>query len=147
MALIEIALQNYLASQSTISSSVSNRIYPLVIPQDSDLTGNRITYRRKGGPRGHNLTGGNDWAQGVFEIVCWSRSYDNAKALVDAVRDSLQGFCDGTFGSGASQVKVGFVKLMDEEDGYYDPEDGSDSGWFAIVCEYHIRYLEVAPTL
>jgi hypothetical protein len=146
MALIEVALKSYLASQTPITAHTSTRIYPLVIPQDADPLGDKLTYRRKGGPRGHNLTGGNDWAVGVFEIVSWSRSYDNAKDLADAVRNSLQGFI-GIFGSGASQVQVGFVKLMDEEDGHYDPEDGSDNGWFAIVCEYHVKYLETAPVL
>jgi hypothetical protein len=147
VARIEFALRQHLAADTAVAARVSGRIYPLVIPQDADPNGDKLTYRRESGPREHNLTGGIDWATAMFEIVAFSKSYDNAKLLVDDVRNALQGFCQDTFGTGGNQVTVGFVQMADEEDGYYEPADSSDAGWFAIVCKFKIKYFELAPSL
>lgn len=145
MARIEFALKAHLAADAAIAARVASRIYPLVIPQDASPTGDKLTYQRKSGPRNFNLTGGNDWSKAEFDVVAWSLSYDNAKLLADDVRNRMHGWAQDDFGSGAGAVKVGFVKLINEEDGYYDPEDGSDNGWFAVVSTYQINYLEPAP--
>lgn len=145
MAIIEFALRSHLAADAAIAAKVSGRIYPLVIPQDASSEADKLTYRRKMGPRDGNLAGGIDVATAAFEIVAWSRSYDSAKLLAEDVRQAMHGVRQGQFGSGGGAVQVGSVTLVDEEDGYYDPEDGSDSGWFSVVLEYRIRYVEAAP--
>lgn len=142
--MIEFALHAYLTANAAIAARVGTQIYPLRIPQSVD--GDKITYRRKSGVRPLNLQGGIDLVDAVFEIACYSQSYDRAKLLSKDLRLALSGFINGPFGSGAGEVQVKVVRHLDEEDGYYAPEEGSDEGWFVVVNEYAVKYHETAPT-
>lgn len=142
--MIEFALHAYLKANTAIANRVGTQIYPLRIPQTK--AGDKLTYRRKSGIRPLNLDGGIDIVDAVFEIACYSQSYDNAKLLSRDLRLALQGFINGSFGSGAGTVDVRVVKHLDEEDGYFPPEEGTDEGWFVIVNEYAVKYHETAPT-
>lgn len=142
--MVEFALRQYLASVTAITTQVGDRIYPLRIPVAKP--GDKITYRRKGGVRNYVLTGGTDISHGEFEIACWSQSYDAAKTLAANVRLALHGFINGPWGADATLTAVKAVQHLDEEDGYFDPEDGTDEGWYMTVSVFKITYIEPAPT-
>lgn len=142
--MIEFALRQHLAAQTTITTQVGDRIYPLRIPIAID--GDKITYRRKAGMRNYVLTGGTDISHGEFEVACWSQSYDNAKTLAAKVRLALHGFINGSFGTGGTTTTIKVVQHLEEEDGYFDPEDGTDQGWYMVVSTFRITYHESAPT-
>lgn len=144
--LIEFALRDHLLAASAVQAFVANEIYPVRIPRpdDSDrtrLNKAKLTYRRKTGGRSHYLGSSDGHPQGQFEIVCWSRSYDEAKLLASAVLNAMDAF-SGDFGS----ITVAIATNTNEMDGFIEPEDGSDEGWFMILLEFAIRYTESLPT-
>jgi len=135
--MIRSSLRSHLA---THVASVGSRIYPVVLPEGHDNNLTAITYSRVTGGHDHNLKQATGSAIPTFEIDCWSKSYEAADQLAEAVRQQMQGF-SGTMG--ATSVKS--VILDDEQDAYEAPQDGSDNGLYRITLRYRIRYTESVP--
>jgi len=144
--LVEFALRDHLLADATVQAIVQDEVYPVRIPRVDDervrLNRAKITYRRKSGGRSHYLTSSDHHPEPVFELVCWSRSYDEAKLLASAVLHALDAF-GGEFGS----IQVHAALNTNEVDGFIEPEDGSDDGWFMILLEFTIAYRECLPTI
>lgn len=132
MATLEEGLNTHLRASAAVTALVSNRIRP-IRRRAKDGTGDAITYRRKRGGFQHDLSGGTGRVHAIVEISCWSQDYDDAKAIAEAVRNELQGN-SGTM-NGLDAISI---TLLDEEDDYIDPSDGSDNGWFVCVVDYLI---------
>lgn len=142
--MIEFRLRDRLIADSGITAIVGNRVHPIRIPRMKMATDNgpKLTYRRSRGGRDHDLRAASGHPLAQFEMTCWSQSYDTAKALATAVRNCLDGFGPGQF----ADVHVDSVLNLDEEDLYWEPEDGTDTGWYAVLLKYAIRYTESIPS-
>jgi hypothetical protein len=132
-------LRNYLVSKTGITNLIASRIYPVRRPQA--VTGDSICFWRTSGDHDHNLTGSSGTAIPSFAIDVLSDDYTRADAIAEAVRQVMQGFA-GTMGT----TVVKSVILVDEQDGYDDPADGSDKLTYRIALLYRIRYTESKPT-
>lgn len=113
---IEEALYTYLSSHTGLTVLVSNRIYPVVMPQGTTLPA--VTFSKVSGPRVHAMNRDAGLAHPRFQVSCWGATYKQAKDVAAQVRAALQDF-KGTMG-GAGGVVVSGVFIQDEND-LYEP--------------------------
>lgn len=143
---LEQGLHAFLASRSGVSTLVSTRIYPVILPQAPRYPA--ITYNRVSRDTEHHLLGpvGRDVAR--ISINSWASTYAGAKALADTVRLALDGY-RGPFLSLASPAvlitTVGATHLDNEIDLYEeDAEDPATQkkGIFRVLQDYFISHTE-----
>lgn len=85
--MIEQAIVSLLQTHVTL---VSNRIYPLVMPQNSPLP--TVVYQRISGPRIYSQSGASGLAYPRFQFSCWGTTYASVKAVAEQVRQALSGY-------------------------------------------------------
>lgn len=117
---IEEALYAHLSTFAGLAVLVSNRIYPLVLPQKGTYPS--ITYLKVSGRRLHALQTDPGMASPRFQISCWAQTYTQAKAVAKQVQAALQNF-SGVMG-GAGGVQVDAVLFENEFDLYEDETEG-----------------------
>ena len=127
---IEEALQAYLSSKTEITNIVSDRIYPILLPQDSTYPA--LTYFKISGSVQHDV----DIAYPWFQISSWAETYAEVKALAVVVKEVMQRY-KGVMGGG-SGIKVPQIVFENELD-LYD----SETGIYHIPADYKIIYREV----
>jgi hypothetical protein len=85
----EADLKTHLAADSGITALVSDRIYPMVVPQGAAMPA--LTFQHIGGQPMTNLAGGDgNLLNYRVQINCWSDTYLQAQALAELVRTRLQ---------------------------------------------------------
>lgn len=114
---IEKDIYYILTNNAAVSALVSNRVYPLLLPQRWTLPA--ITYQRVSGDRAANYSGASGRARPRFQIDCWADDYDGAKDLADKVRLCL----DGYKGDINTETDVGGIHLEGDRDIYEDNTD------------------------
>lgn len=108
-----------------IGAGVNARIHGLAIPQ-SPGTSDRpkypaVVYRRVSGPRAHSMTGSSGYASPVFQFECHAQKYPTAKAMVNLVRQVLDGFA-GVVGTNPNTVDINGILVDGDDDGYDEGE-------------------------
>ncbi len=131
--MFEEALNMHLASSAGINAIVSDRVYPVMLPQNCPLPA--VAYQKISGERIHSLQGDTGYTTPVFQITSRAESYAECKALAEQVRLSLQNFT-GVMG-GIGGTDIGAVLLMGEVEGY-EPETNS---WYNHM-DYKFHYEE-----
>lgn len=135
---IRADIKTYLASVSAITSLVSTRIYGVVIDPVKTAGADCIVYAAASSSEGHQLaTGTAGYEDRTFQIMARSKDLDNAEAIADAVRSAMKGYK----GSAGSSNFLS-VMLLDEVDGYDQPEDNSYAGQYVITQTYFIKRVE-----
>jgi hypothetical protein len=121
------SLYNYLSAQV---SSVTNRVYPLVIPQqvyDEATKQPCLVYTMDTDTRQVTQDGTNALVRGSLQVDCYARSYKAAQTLAAAVRTALVDY-SGLMAAATSPITStevnrihleGESNLMDEEPGLY----------------------------
>lgn len=134
---IRADLRTYLLADATISGLVGTRIFGMRIPS-RDTNADLILFYQTGSGDGHDLglgTGG--WDARSFRFVAMSKTFTTAESIADAVRDKLKGYM-GAIGSTTAYS----VMLDNEEDAYFEAEDGSDAGIYTIHQDYTVIVQE-----
>ncbi|MEQ8251576.1 MAG: DUF3168 domain-containing protein [Oceanibaculum nanhaiense] len=80
----------WLSAQPVVSALLGDRIYPLVLPQNSGLPA--ATYQRIGGERFYDLDGGARPKRVTLQLDSWAADYAGAKALAGAIESVLDGY-------------------------------------------------------
>jgi len=75
------------SSKITVTSSISTRIYPLIVPQQSALPA--ITYARISGGQENNLSGYSSIENPRIQIDCWAETYKEIKTIAENVHTVL----------------------------------------------------------
>jgi len=89
--MIEIAIYNRLKKDVNINAIVSDRIYPIILPQN--LVFPAISYRKQSVDRPGNFDKASDtYANSFFQIDAWSESFAVAKDLHDKIKICLSNF-------------------------------------------------------
>ncbi len=88
-------LYTYLAAQSAITSIVSTRIHPLILPQEPTYPA--MTYSDESSDMSESFDGQTGHAQSIYQIDCWAKTYAGAYTLGDALRSTLNNV-SGSFG-------------------------------------------------
>jgi hypothetical protein len=102
--LIEQHLAPLLLADSAIAALVGDRIFPVVVRQDTALPA--LTYARLGSERTYVLAGAAHWTTVQIGVTAWAPEYAQARALADAVRQALDGYT-GTTGIEVASVQDG----------------------------------------
>jgi hypothetical protein len=73
----------------TLQDLVDGRCYPLVMPQSPSYPS--IVYARQASTPQYRLEGGASLTQVRMEVVCFARTYDEAKSLAEDIRAAMEG--------------------------------------------------------
>lgn len=87
--MIETKIYAHLSTTTaiTVSSSVSTRIYPIILPQE--VTYPAITYFKVIGIKENNLSGYSSMENSQIQIDCWTETYKEAKNLSTRVHSAM----------------------------------------------------------
>lgn len=92
--MIETAIRSVLQAQPAIAAIVGSNIYPVLLPEDSQLPA--LTFQIVGSTSYQGLT-----THGMqrlrVQIDCWAKTYLSAVTLRDAISTSLDGYKDSNF--------------------------------------------------
>lgn len=134
-------LRSFLISDATITGLVSERIYPLTLPQSPVLPA--LTYSWISATRIPVMDAPIGMASPRIQIDCWAATYLVAVELFEAVRQRLDGF-KGTLTVGGTLVHGAF---LDSERDFYesaaDAGTGSGSGIYRRSGDYMAHYEEL----
>lgn len=92
MAILEEGLLAYLSTYSGLTSLISTRVFPMIIPQAATLP--CVTYQRVSTPRelSHDSSGiANELAHPRFQFDAWATTLSSAKAINEQIRAALNG--------------------------------------------------------
>ena len=131
---IEEALYTHLSGNAGLSALVSNRIYPMIMPQDVALPA--VTYQKISGERMHTLQTDPGVASPRFQFNCWGSSYSSAKAVAVKVKDALKDFT-GTLGGAGGVTVLRVVGPEDELDDY-----DAETETFRTILDFFIWHQE-----
>lgn len=133
--MIEKAIYNLLANNTSITDMVSTRIYPQVRKQSDGLPA--ITYQVISGIRDYDLTGPNGLVEGRIQINCFADDPLEAGELAAVVRAALNGHRGGAAG-----VHIETMLLEDQGDlPSFDPENEAQNV-YAKMMDFYVLYKE-----
>ena len=133
-------VRTYLLTKSAVTSVLGTRIFPNVIPL-KNTTWPCVVYGIVSQAPAHHLTGGAGYAWTRIQLDVYATGPVSRDALVEILRDELQGF-SGTMGSST----VSAVKYENSLDLYEPPTDSSDVGLYRNTTDYWIRHNQAEPT-
>lgn len=110
--LLEEAMADYLKDDSGVAALISNRLYPMVIPQDVDKPAAAFQRISRDGVHVHDL-GPDGWASVRMQFTCQATSMYVAKQVAEAIREALDGFAGDMEG-----MEIGACQIVNEWDGY-----------------------------
>jgi hypothetical protein len=128
-------LVQYINTISAVTTLVSTRVYPDILPQSPTLPA--ITYSQVSAVRVRDLTGPAGKSRHRISIHCWATTHAGARAVADALRqgiDGFQGWWQDTF--------VGSVTLENEFDLHEEEAGLVNVGIYRVVQDYIISHLE-----
>ena len=130
---VEAAVFDLLSSDAGVSGVVSNRIYPVKLPQDPTYPA--ITYFRVSALRHSAMGNDTGIVEKRVQISSWAELYADANNLAERVRDAMQR-TRGTFAG------VEILDIFMEGDG---PEIWEDAvGAYQAITDCNVIYRESA---
>lgn len=141
MADLGASLRGYLVANAGVLATVSNRIYPDVLPQEYSVkkTGGALTYTVINTIHDHLINGLSGMARSRVEFTSFASTRAGANLIAEAVRASgLVGFV-GAMGS----MRIESV-MIDEgiQYGTEGPTDGTQEHRYLTIFDYLIAYQE-----
>jgi hypothetical protein len=111
-----------LISHAGLSALVGDRIYPLVLPQNTALPA--VVYQRISGQRIQNLTRDTGGPQRIrVQLTAWAEDVDTANSVAEQVRQAME-------------AATGWRALHALDVEQYEP----DTGLYSVVADYLVHY-------
>lgn len=136
---LESEVYSYLSSQTAITNIVGTRIYPLVMPESGTYPA--LVYSLVPSSYQHRLSGSNGIAEARFQFDALTTSLSESDALIEAVRQALQGY-QGTLDQDECISSV----LNTVQDLTQTPVDGSDNRIYRKMADFTLRIRVSIPT-
>jgi hypothetical protein len=130
---IESALRTHILGDTSIKGQISERLYPLTLPQDPTLPA--MTYQKISGFRFHDMEGASGLASPRFQFDIWSKSYLTSKNISDLLRKRLDGF-RGTIGSDVIQGA-----FLDSERDFFEEDELLK--FYRVSMDFFIYHEEI----
>lgn len=130
-------IRTTLLADSSISSTVGTRVYPLVLPMNTDFPA--IMYTVLNTRSDSHLEGTTGVAESIVQLDGYGQNYSSLLSLMELVRleiQSIRGVYDSVF--------VNSIDLDSCYDIFDRPEDGSDLGLYRVVQTYNCFYQETS---
>ena len=131
MSTITHAMFKVLSEFSGLAALVGTRIFPMILPQNSDYPA--VTYNTISAPRDYTHDGASGLVAARYQITAWAASYTTAKLVIEQVRLSVSGLAAQ---DGDASVQV--FHVMDETDLEYHEE----TRIFGIALDVEARGVE-----
>ncbi len=109
---IEKALYAAITGWPYLAGLIGDRIFPVVVPEDSDLPA--VAYQRVSGPRLLGHAGALGVGEARIQVTAIAETYAEAKQVTGGIRDLLNGYV-GTLGG---VCEVWACRVENEVDGY-----------------------------
>jgi hypothetical protein len=138
----EAALVARLKSDPKLDELIGERLWPLVIPQETDQSLPCLVYAIAGNERSRHLTGPTGLATARVHFEARAPDYADCKRIQEILRQY-----DGFRGLLASEIRVCFAQIETHADGYAWPDDGSDDGLQRLSVTYYFKYREPIPVV
>lgn len=114
LATPENAVYQMLSSNPAVARIVGFKFFPVAVPKGADFP--FLVYRRATISRDYTLSGPILMPEVNLQIASWAMYHDDARALADEVRRSLNGYI-GTIAG----CTIHDMRLVSEVDDYLDP--------------------------
>jgi len=126
------AIYERLTSDAAVVALIENRIYPQAAPQNAEKP--YVTYRIVAAVDSENFEGSDELLMRRYEFTSYAQLYDEARAIVAAVKQSLQAF-QGMMGS----CDVDSIQFSDGDAGSdsYDDDEKTHQTTIDFRVFYH----------
>ncbi len=114
------SLRDYLIADSGLSALVSERVHPVLLPQNSTLPA--VTYQLISQDPLHTLDGPVNLNRPRVQFDVWADTYLEMEAVNDALRNALDGFTGGIGGSPPSLIVQGAFLVTERDLFESEPE-------------------------
>lgn len=135
MADIGTAVRGVIAAASGVSTLVSTRVYPDVLPQGCVLPA--IRYAVISDRSEQHMTAGAALAEADVQVDCYAQTRLSANSLANTVRLALARYKGTSASVVVRQVLPGFGRTD-----YEEPQDASDLGRYVASRDYTAWYVE-----
>lgn len=137
---INEALYSYLASYPNLTSLVSNRIYPDVLPQNTPYPA--ITYQDISETEIDTFNQpASTLMMPVYQFNCWGSTRASAKAVAKQLRAAFKNYKSTTMG-GAGGVSVSAIRKLNQLSDIETDKDGKIIAYRTFI-DFEIAYQEV----
>ncbi len=130
-----------LKANAGITALVGDRITPNMIPQSTPPGAAAISYRFISAVRGSHLTGPDGWPLTRVRFRVQSARLADVEALKKRIRNLWQGIP-----AASDDIRIAFVSVENESDGYAWPVSGSDVGTHYAEFDLRFKSQEPLPT-
>lgn len=86
---VEQVLRDALIDDANVNALIDNRIYPLVVPQDSQLPA--VAYQKISGVRQYVQDGVRKPEVSLIQLTCLAKTYNETKQVEEVIRNALDG--------------------------------------------------------
>lgn len=149
---IKAALYYYLytvdsgAHGAPLSALIDSRLYPEEAPQSPTLP--YVVHEWREDDVIGTLVAPSPLAQQVATFMVFGRTSDERDAVVEALRNCLDGRSDIQIPQGAGTVFVRSIRRQGKTPSFEPPEDGTeDKGSFVYAVDYLVTFGQPAATL
>lgn len=132
---IEAAVYDILRLNATVSDLISNRIYPLIVPQGISMPA--VSYSQVSGNKRHTTADTDVMVESRWQFNCYDDDYGICRQLSDAVRDALDNFSDT-----AGSVIIQCAHMIGELDQVSEIEGADQLRRYAKILDFYIWYNE-----
>jgi hypothetical protein len=131
----EAVLRTALVGNTSVTTMVGTRIYPLLAPKTAALP--FITWRRSGISREHTLAGPMGVPNVSVEMQSFAATYEDVRQLADRVRVVLDGY-----GGTVNNVEVKHVSLEQESDDFVQLAGGDLPPVYQVTQTFNVLWQE-----
>ena len=131
----EAVLRSALVGNTSVTSMVGTRIYPLLAPKTAALP--FIIWRRSGISREHTLAGPMGVPNVSVEMQSFAATYEDVREVADRVRLVLDGY-----GGTVNNVEVKHVSLEQESDDFVQLAGGDLPPAYQVTQTFNVLWQE-----
>lgn len=124
--MIGASIYTLLSGQAGLTALVGTQIYPVQAPQGKKDPMVIYGITKQEGQHSKDRTSPEDWIE--FEVIVYSKDYDNMHSIHKQVRDSLDGKSGTISGNEVSQIS-----FLNYEDGWEEEREA-----FAGIATYQV---------
>ena len=139
----EEAIYAILTSNTNLNAQIGLRCYPGLAPESATFP--YIVYERISSDHWHDMGGSSGMCVASFQIDVVAETYSNAKAVSELVRLAIDGY-RGTKTVGTNSCVIRYILIDREMDGYVNPTQGKDVGWYRSTNIVDMCFQESEPT-
>jgi hypothetical protein len=129
---------------ATLVALIGARCYRSGAPEGADFP--YVVINRISTDRPFVQSGSSGLVKVREQIDCYAETYPVVQSVADAVRGALDGWQEGTLGSGGNTCTADSIRLDGERDEYLEPEEGERIGIWVVQLDFVGFFRETVPT-